>query len=227
MSAKKGCPFDNALRKHSYTLEILDYLPENELDSAEIYYIEILGTLFPNGWNFETGGHDGKHHSPETIRKLSDLNMGENNPMYGRKLSEEQCRQLSERFKGEKNPHYGKHHSDETKQKLREVRLGAHLSESTREKISEHSKGNIYRKGIPHTEECKARMSTSHIGKGMGGDNPMSRSVEQYSLDGEFIVRYESVAEAARKYDVTYVAIANCCRGKSNTSVGYKWKYAD
>ena len=225
MSAKKGCPFDNALRKHSYTLDILDYLPENELDAAESYYIEMFNTLFPNGWNFETGGHDGKHHSADTIQKLSQLNMGESNPMYGKKLSAEHRLKISECNKGKNNPNYGRHHSEESKQKIREARLGVPLSEETRRKISERFKGNSYRKGIPHTEECKARMRDSHIGKGTGGDNPMSRPIAQYSLDDEFIAKYDSIVDASRVHGITSTAISNCCRGKTRTSAGFKWKY--
>lgn len=227
MSAKKGCPFDNALRKHSYTLEILDYLPENELDDAESYYIDAFNTLFPNGWNFETGGNNGKHHSPETIKKLSELNMGENNPMYGKKLSAEHRIKLSECSKGENNPNYGRKHTDEAKQKIREARLGIPLSEETRKKISERFKGNKYALGYKHTNETKSKMRESHLGKGMGGGNPLARPIVQYSTDGKFISRYDSIADAARKYGVTYVAISRCCSGLCKTSVGYKWKYAE
>lgn len=227
MSAKKGCPFDNALRKHSYTLEIIDYLPESELDDAERSYIDKFNTSFPNGWNFETGGHEYKHHSPATIQKLSQLNMGENNPMYGKRLSDEHRHHISERMQGERNPRYGVHHTEEAKQKIRESRLGVPLSEETRRKISKSFKGNTYRKGIPHTEECKAKMSASHVGKCTGGGNPMSRSIVQYSLDDKFIAKYDSIVDAARKYGITATAISNCCRGKTVTSAGFKWKYLE
>ena len=54
-----------------------------------------------------------------------------------------------------------------------------------------------------------------------------SKPVEQYSLDGTFIALYESSAEAARTYGVDMSTISAACKGKSKTSCGYIWKYAD
>jgi len=45
---------------------------------------------------------------------------GENNPMYGKKMSEEQKKKRSDNMKGENNHFYGKKHSDETKKKIGE-----------------------------------------------------------------------------------------------------------
>lgn len=42
----------------------------------------------------------GKHHSEETLRKMSEVKMGEKNPMYGRVFTKEHRQKLSEVKKG-------------------------------------------------------------------------------------------------------------------------------
>lgn len=69
---------------------------------------------------------------PEEHRKMSERTRGENNPMYGKKLTDEHKRKLKEGFdkvvfvgqKGADNPMYGKHHSEEVKKRLSERKMG-------------------------------------------------------------------------------------------------------
>lgn len=49
--------------------------------------------------------------------------------------------------------------------------------------------------------------------------------VEQYTLDGKFIDRYESSSEAERKTGISQYSIANCAKGQQKTAFGYVWKY--
>lgn len=71
-------------------------------------------------YNLTDGGDGwlGYHHSDATKEKLSLLNSGENNPMYGKHLSEEAKQKLREQNLGELNPMFGKTHSEEAKQKI-------------------------------------------------------------------------------------------------------------
>ncbi|RTY96041.1 NUMOD1 domain-containing DNA-binding protein [Flavobacterium sp. GT3R68] len=50
--------------------------------------------------------------------------------------------------------------------------------------------------------------------------------VSQYSLDGTFIADYSSAAEASRKTDVSKTSITRCCRGETEQSKGFVWKYS-
>ena len=51
-----------------------------------------------------------------------------------------------------------------------------------------------------------------------------AKQVNQFSLDGAFIKRWPSLAEAGRNgYDRT--GISMCCNGKRKTANGYIWKY--
>ena len=51
-------------------------------------------------WN--KGKRGLQKHSEETRRKISEMNKGKNNPMYGKHLSEETRRKISEAMKGRK-----------------------------------------------------------------------------------------------------------------------------
>lgn len=53
-----------------------------------------------------------------------------------------------------------------------------------------------------------------------------SKPVNQYTVDGEFIAQYPSIAEAARAVNGNPGNIATCLSGKQITSYKSKWKYA-
>lgn len=52
-----------------------------------------------------------------------------------------------------------------------------------------------------------------------------SKTVYQYTLDGEFVAEYPSVSEAARQLDCDMGCICHCCNGRQKTAYGYKWSY--
>ena len=49
--------------------------------------------------------------------------------------------------------------------------------------------------------------------------------VYQFTLDGEFIQEFKSVAEASRKTGASKTSIAKVCRGEYSNSNGYMWRY--
>ena len=54
------------------------------------------------------------------------------------------------------------------------------------------------------------------------------KPVLQFDLDGNFIMEHKSASDAVRYLNVKkYSAstITNCCKGKGETALGYKWKY--
>ena len=54
-----------------------------------------------------------------------------------------------------------------------------------------------------------------------------TKPVIQKTKDGDFIRRFDSVAEATRATGAFDSAIIKVCNGKQKTSVGYRWEYAD
>ena len=68
----------------------------------------------------------GKHHSAETLKKLSEKKKGKNNPFFGKHHSAETRKKMSESNKGKNHPFFGKHHSEKTRRKLSKARIGKH-----------------------------------------------------------------------------------------------------
>lgn len=73
-------------------------LTENEASQKEQELIKYYNTI-ENGYNCESGGLTNKQHSQETIEKLRQLNLGKNNPNYGKIASEETQLKLSKSHK--------------------------------------------------------------------------------------------------------------------------------
>lgn len=132
---------------------------------------------------------------------------GKNSPWYGKHLSDETKEKLSKIKSGENNPFYGKTHSDEVKKKLSEKALNQRHSKETREKMSKSMKEN-------HADFN-------------GKNNPRANPVNQYSLNGEFIKRWDYAKEASRTLDINYSSLISCCTGKYKSSGGFKWSYVD
>jgi hypothetical protein len=52
------------------------------------------------------------------------------------------------------------------------------------------------------------------------------KKVSQFSLEGNFIAEYTSVAEASRQTGLSKTCISRVCRGERTRSVGYYWKWS-
>ena len=120
---------------------------------------------------------------------------------------------------GPDNHFYGKTHTEETRQKISEAHKGRYvgraLSEETKKKISQAKTGPHHPfagKPLVHALENakKANMKKIH----------------QYD-DDVFICEFDSVKEAAEAVDVSAPAITKCLKGKTKSSGGFQWKYAD
>jgi len=59
----------------------------------------------------------------------------------------------------------------------------------------------------------------------LGGENPHSKKVYQYALDGGFIKQWDCLREIGRELKVAYNTIGDCCRGKSHTAYKFQWSY--
>lgn len=58
-----------------------------------------------------------------------------------------------------------------------------------------------------------------------GKANWISKCVEQYDLDFQFISEYESASIAGKQNNFNYKNILRCCNGHRPTSHGYIWKF--
>lgn len=49
----------------------------------------------------------------------------------------------------------------------------------------------------------------------------------QYTKDGEFVARYESVRDAAEAVELSQTCISECLRGHMRYAKGFVWKYGE
>jgi len=98
------------------------------LDYAERFWIKVMGSMAPNGYNLEEGGKRG-------YRQRKPTNVG-------KKASDETRKKMSESQRKhwdslESHPNKGKRHTEETKAKMSKSRTGRVQSESERKMRSE------------------------------------------------------------------------------------------
>lgn len=54
-----------------------------------------------------------------------------------------------------------------------------------------------------------------------------SKTIQQYTLDGEFVNEYKSSNEASRQTNISQGNISMCCNGKRKSAGGSIWKYKE
>ena len=168
-----------------------------------------------NGYNNKEGGSHGKY-SKETKEKMSENKKGENNPMYGKRLTEEHKRKLRESRKGVK---LTKEHIEQ----LIKSKKGKPLSQEHRDKISKANTGeNNGFYGKHHTEETRQKMSEAKKGKYVGENSPNAKAVYCYEKN-EIRLTAKEWSEELCLYRSD---IANCCKGKRKSTGGYHFRYA-
>lgn len=223
--------FYRAIQKYgwdNFEHEILyEDLEEEIALSKERELIELYHSNDPNlGYNKDNGGAMGRM-TPEAIEKVRQWHLG-------RKLSEETKKKISEKRKGkyvgENSGMYGKHHTEETKRKLSEsakARTGWKHSEETKKKIGAKHKGKIV------SQETREKLSKARTGKRYTEEQKLKLrgrntiSVAQFTLDGELVAIYPSIAEASRQLNIAGPLIINCCKRRKKQTHGYVWRYAN
>ncbi len=69
-------------------------------------------------------------------------------------------------------------------------------------------------------------LGEKHWLKGKTGlDNPYSKRVCQYDLDGNLLVIFDSVSDVFRFLGFSQGNISSVCRGERKTANGFKWRY--
>ena len=203
--------FDRALQKYGKDKFIYEIIYELEapteeelkskLDEYEQYYIDYFDS-FNNGYNSTNGGRNGIL-SEETKQKIGES-------LKGRPMSTLTREKFT--FKGRKM-------SDEQKKIL---------SECSKRRFSKKENHPMY--GKHHSEESKKKNSESRKGKCTGKDNGQAISVEQYSMNDEYIQTFDCIADALKslgKNPRQPGSIIKCCKQKYKSAFGFKWKYGD
>ena len=82
---------------------------------------------------------------------------------------------------------------------------------------------------VTNAENHKHKMENGMHINSVKGLRRYTRSIQkrvaQYTLDGEFVAKYESINEAARSVNTYAIIISEVCRGKRKSCKGFLWKF--
>lgn len=219
----------------SFNFEVLEFCPVNELYEKEKHYIKKFNSYY-EGYNMTTGGDGSYGHvvSEETRKHLSEINKGENNPNWGRKISPEHKAKLIAASIGRIPSTKGKKRPKWIGKKISETLKGRKLSEEHRKSLSKAIKGkqNINRRNILFTEESRRLSSESHKGIKLSeevkgtlaiancGENTnfsKLKEVEVIEMKIKFL-KGEKQSVLAKEFNVTRSSVCGIVNGKT-------WKY--
>lgn len=77
-----------------------------------------------------------------------------------------------------------------------------------------------------HRSECRIGERAAWFGK-FGKENPRSRRVAQYGMDGCFIKLYYALSDASRQTGIHLGNISSACNGKYKSAGGYIWRFVN
>lgn len=103
--------------------------------------------------------------------------------------------------------------------------LGYKHTDEARKKISVLNKGRV------HSEQSRINMSIGQKKSGISKkilaqfQKQRQKTVYQYTIDGIFIKKHDSVAAAAKIIGITLQAIAHAARGCGKSCAGFQWRY--
>ena len=86
---------------------------------------------------------------------------------------------------------------------------------------------------VDNLEWCNCKYNINYgtrnkrVSKAQENRKDISKLILQFTKDGDFVRRWNSVREVERELGIYHSNISNCCKGKYKTAGGYKWGYAD
>lgn len=72
---------------------------------------------------------------------------------------------------------------------------------------------------------CGTKFGKEHPNYKFRGNWKTQKEVNQYTLDGKFIHKYNSATEVERLIKISASHISECCNSKRKSAGGYIWKY--
>jgi group I intron endonuclease len=196
--------FNSAIQKYgwdNFEHEIVfTALPKEEAANKEkelIAYYKSNNKLY--GYNISSGGEGGAEGIP--ISDTERMRRSEHAKTY---IGSKNPNYGNHKLAGENNPFFNKEHSEETKQLLSDLA-----------------------KDRWKNEEYRQHMSNIHKDQNIGAENPRARITFQYDMDGNFIKAWECAKDASIALGICYTGITRCCRGGSQSSGGFIWRYKE
>lgn len=89
-----------------------------------------------------------------------------------------------------------------------------------------HKDENKTNNKLENLEWCDYSYNNRYNNKNLKIGEKLSKTLYQYTLDGEFVNTWTSLSECSRQTGYNNSAISNVCNGKQKTAYGFKWSYA-
>lgn len=231
---KYPTPFHSAIREHgagSFTWEVLEECSsQDHMNERECFYIKLLGTQVPNGYNQTIGGHMTGDMCEEIRDKIAEsMRQTHQDPEYrarvypklkdlvahnkGKTISEEQKAKISEALKAVHadpeyiNPNLGTTRTEEQKAN---IRAGQEGNMATGEAWHEAHDGQ-------YTVEVRAKMRAAKVGK-----KPANTIKIQCVESG---VIYAGLTDAAKGENAPRQSIWLQLKGKLRSAGGKTFRY--
>lgn len=75
-------------------------------------------------------------------------------------------------------------------------------------------------------EWCNRYYNNNYGSRNKKASQALKKPVSQFTLDGEFIKRWDSAMDVEQEIGVNKQGIYNCCKGKQLTAGGFTWRYS-
>lgn len=171
------------------------------------------------GYNIENGGSTSGKHSKETIKKMSESQIGEKNHMYGKIPSKETRDKISQSLKEKINKKNGKQvYCIETCKTYNSIRHAEDETMISRHSISRNCNGIIKTAGGYHwkfIDDISLNKKELY--------NGIKKSVRCIET-GEI---FESLTIAAEKSGASICNISSVANGRKRIANGYHWEFVD
>lgn len=226
--------FNRAIKKYGWDnfdhLILYDGLSFEDACYAEkILISKYDSTNHSKGYNLTSGG-EACNHSDETKQILRNLRLGKPMPETAKQ-------KLRDNYSGENAYWYGKQRSRDTCAKISAARQNVKHSDETKAKISHSLSGQCnYWHGRHLTDEHKKKIALKNSGKTVPKEvrekisksqlDRGGKSINQYSLDGQFLRNWKSISQAAKGVCGDCSHLAKCCK-KNKPAYGYIWRYSE
>lgn len=104
--------------------------------------------------------------------------------------------------------------------------LGNYCKPTCKLKADREHEELMRQRGVASRRRLEAEKRKKTEGKFSSRRN-LFKPVNQFTIDGEFVARYESIKCAAQAVNVSDAGISQCLRGCQKTSAGFVWKYEE
>jgi group I intron endonuclease len=221
--SKKGCLLIyNAIKKYgkdSFTIEQIHLANSlNELNQKETEYIKIFNSLYPNGYNLNTGGGN-KKWSQKSKGKMSKSHMGKKLTESHKEAIRRSVKKVfTENPERLKNSHKAlKDWNNQNRLKGYHPKRGKRLSEESKKRISEAKKGSknpMFGKTISQSQKEAIRKALEK----------RKESLPKVLCHQNNTV-YKNVHDAAQQLGLRRASVSNVITGRSKTIKGYSFEY--